>query len=135
MNFKPFDRLLSSKDILSKCEKNEATYRSVIHQSYYASFNQLTNEIENRLFYYVDEDTKEKSVHKAYSDACLNKLDSLNQDHSDFAKLNAIISDFKRLKGLRRLSDYELIKVINKTEADLSILLSSRIFDSLEELS
>lgn len=135
MKFKPFDRLLSSKDIFSKCEQSEATYRSVIHQAYYASFNQLTNEIENRLFYPVDADIKRSSVHKAYSDACINKQDSLKVDHIDFNSLEVLIGDIKRLKGLRRLSDYELNKVINRSEAELSIILSSRIFDSIENLT
>lgn len=135
MKFKPFDRLLSAKDILGKCEQNEATYRSVMHQSYYASFNQLTNEVENRLFYLVDSKTKNTSVHKAYLDACVSKQDTLESDHIDFENLETVINDFKRLRGLRRVSDYELHKAVRKGEAELSIQLSSRIFDSIEKLT
>lgn len=135
MKFKPFDRLLSAKDILGKCEQNEATYRSVMHQSYYASFNQLTHEIENRLFYSVDAQTKNASVHKAYLDACINKQDALASDHIDFENLETVINDFKRLRGLRRVSDYELNKAVRKGEAELSIQLSNRIFDSIEKLT
>lgn len=135
MKFKPFDRLLSAKDILGKCEQNEATYRSVMHQSYYASFNQLTNEVENRLFYSVDAQTKNVSVHKAYLDACINKQDALTSDHIDFENLETVINDFKRLRGLRRVSDYELNKAVRKGEAELSIQLSNRIFDSIEKLT
>ena len=135
MKFKPFDRLLSAKDILGKCEQNEATDRSVLHQSYYASFNQLASEVENRLFYPVDPDTKKSSVHKAYLDACINKQDNLKSDHIDFESLETVINDCKRLRGLRRVSDYELNKVVCKGEAELSIRLSNRIFDSIEKLS
>lgn len=135
MKFKPFDRLLSAKDILSKCEKNEATFRSVMHQSYYAAFNQLSTEIENRLFYPVDFSTKKSSVHKAYLDACMNKQDILKTDHIDYTNLDTVINDFKRLRGLRRVSDYELQKVVCEGEAELSIQLSNRIFDSIEKLT
>lgn len=135
MKFKPFDRLLSAKDILSKCEKNEATYRSVMHQSYYAAFNQIAGELENRLFYPVDVNTKNSSVHKAYLDACINKQDNLKSDHIDFKILDTVINDLKRLRALRRVSDYELNKVVCRAEAELSIKLSDRIFDSIEKLT
>lgn len=135
MKFKPFDRLLSAKDILSRCEQNEGTYRSVMHQSYYAAFNQLASEIENRLFYPVDSNTKNLSVHKAYLDSCINKQNTLRSDHVDFESLETVINDFKRLRGLRRVSDYELNKVVCKGEAELSFKLSNRIFDSIEKLT
>lgn len=135
MKFKPFDRLLSAKDILGKCEQNEATFRSVMHQSYYAAFNQLSAEIENRLFYPVDPNTKISSVHKAYLDACINKHDNLKPDHTDFVNLDKVINDLKRLRGLRRVSDYELQKVVCRGESELSIQLSNRIFDSIEKLA
>ncbi|MCU4582866.1 hypothetical protein KTJ32_17870 [Acinetobacter gyllenbergii] len=135
MKFKPFERLLSAKDILEKCEKNQATFRSVIHQSYYAAFNQLKNEVENRLFYPVDSEDEKSSVHKAYLDACINKQDNLRIDHSEYSNLDNVIKDFKRLRGLRRISDYELQKIVNKGEADLSIQLSHRVFDSIEKLA
>lgn len=135
LKFKPFDRLLSAKDILNKCEQNEATYRSVMHQAYYAAFNQLTCEIENRLFYPVDPNTRNSSVHKAYLDACINKQDNLKSDHIDFESLDTIINDIKRLRGLRRVSDYELNKLVRKGEAELSTQLSGRIFDSIEKLT
>lgn len=135
MKFKPFDRLLSARDILGKCEQNEATFRSVMHQSYYAAFNQLSTEIQNRLFYPVDPNIKKVSVHKAYLDACINKHDNLKPDHIDFVNLDKVINDFKRLRGLRRVSDYELQKVVCKAESELSIQLSNRIFDSIEKLT
>lgn len=135
MNFKPFDRLLSAKEILDKCEQNEATFRSVMHQSYYAAFNQLSAEVDNRLFYSVDPSTKSSSVHKAYLDACINRQDNLKPDHIDFDSLGKIINDFKRLRGLRRVSDYELKKAVCKAESELSILLSNRLFDSIEKLT
>jgi hypothetical protein len=135
VKFKPYDRLLSAKDILSKCEQNEATFRSVMHQSYYASFNQMANEIENRLFYFVDPKIKNTSVHKAYLDACINKQDTLESNHIDFENLETVINAFKRLRGLRRVSDYELQKAVCKAESELSIQLSNRIFDSIEKLT
>lgn len=135
MKFKPFDRLLSSKDIFNKCEQNEATYRSVIHQAYYASFNQLVSEVKNRLFYFVDPKTERASVHKAYLDACIDKQDSLKSNHIDFKHLDIVIDDIKRLRGLRRLADYDLNKAIIKSEAELSILLADRVFDSIERLT
>ncbi|WP_298146326.1 hypothetical protein [uncultured Acinetobacter sp.] len=135
MKFKPYDRLLSSRDILNKCEQNEATYRSVIHQAYYASFNQLTDEIENRLFYPIDPNTKRSSVHKAHIDACIDRQDSIKKDHVDFDNLELIIKNIKRLRGIRRISDYELNKVVNKSEAELAILLSTKVFDSIEKLT
>lgn len=127
--------MLSAKDILNKCEQNEATYRSVMHQAYYAAFNQLNSEIENRLFYPVDPDTKSSSVHKAYLDACINKQDNLKSDHIDYKNLDTIINDFRRLRALRRVSDYELNKDVRKGEAELSTQLSDRIFDSIEKLT
>ncbi|EZQ10781.1 hypothetical protein [Acinetobacter sp. Ver3] len=135
MKFKPYDRFLSAKDILAKCEQNQATYRSVIHQAYYATFNQVVGEVDNRLFYPVDSLTKQSSVHKAYLDACIDRHDKLKFDHIDFDTLETVIKDFKRLRGLRRVSDYELEKEVCKGEAELSIQLSNRVFESIEKLN
>jgi len=135
VKFKPYDRLLSANDIFNKCEKNEATYRSVIHQSYYASYNQLVEEIENRLFYTVDAETKKKSVHKAYLDACMDKQDMLKEDHMDYDSLEKIINDLKQLRGFRAISDYEIRREVNKANAELCIILADRIFNTIEKLS
>lgn len=51
---------------------------------------------------------KNTSVHKAYLDACINKQDTLESNHIDFENLETVINAFKRLRGLRRVSDYEL---------------------------
>ncbi|MFC2998234.1 hypothetical protein ACFODO_23875 [Acinetobacter sichuanensis] len=134
MKFKPYYRLLGARDIFNKCEQNEATYRSVIHQSYYASYNQLVEEIENRLFYPVDVETKKKSVHKAYLEACINKQDTLKEDHSDYDSLEKIINDLKQLRGFRAISDYEIKRKVNKSNAELSIILADRIFNAIEKL-
>lgn len=125
---------MGARDIFNKCEQNEATYRSVIHQSYYASYNQLVEEIENRLFYPVDAETKKKSVHKAYLEACMDKQDTLKEDHSDYNCLEQIINDLKQLRGFRVISDYEIRREINKSNAELSIILADRVFGEIEKL-
>lgn len=135
MKFKPFDRLLSAKDIFIKCDQNQGTFRSVMHQCYYAAFNQLSAEIDNRLFYPIDPDVKKSSIHKAYLDACINKHDTLAENHNDFEHLESVINDFRRLRGLRRVSDYEINKIVNKGEAELSLQLSNRIFDAIEKIT
>lgn len=60
--FKPYERINSAKEIMSGCANCEATSRNVIHQSYYAIFNQLVQEVDNRLFYSVDEEVKSERL-------------------------------------------------------------------------
>lgn len=134
MAIKPFERLLNAREILDKCSGCEATFRSAVHQSYYAAYNQLANEVDNRLFYPVDQLVRRSSVHKAYLDSCINKLDSLNKDHINYSSLDRLIKDFKRLRAIRRVSDYELIKTVYKEEAQLALELSDRFFNLLDDL-
>ncbi|WP_353172468.1 hypothetical protein [Acinetobacter rudis] len=132
--FKPYERINSAKEIMKNCSDCEATSRNVIHQSYYAIFNQLVHEVDNRLFYLVDEDVKRKSVHKAYIDGCTNKLFDFQKNSSNYGSLSNFVNITRRLRGLRRRADYEIGSEVRRAEAELSILQAEQAILALESL-
>lgn len=132
--FKPYERINSAKEIMSGCANCEATSRNVIHQSYYAIFNQLVQEVDNRLFYSVDEEVKRKTVHKAYIDGCTNKLSDLHKGSEEYTNLSDFVNITRRLRGLRRRADYDMEAVVRRAEAELSILQAEQAILILESL-
>lgn len=132
--FKPYERIASAKEALQLCSGNEALYRGIIHQSYYSAFNQMNQEVDNRLFYPVDDQDKFRSVHKAYIDSCIAKKDSLQPNSIEWLKLDKLVTTITRLRGLRRKADYDIEAVVRLAECELSILQSEQIFNILESL-
>jgi hypothetical protein len=133
--FKPYERINSAKEIMSSCADCEATSRNVIHQSYYAIFNQLAHEVDNRLFYSVDEEVKRKSVHKAYIDGCINKLPDFHKGSNEYRNLSDFVNITRRLRGLRRRADYDIGLEVRRAEAELAILQAEQAILVLEGLN
>lgn len=133
MGFKPIRRLEYIEAINSFNTQEEAHFRSVVHQAYYAGLNQTQYEIDNRLFFPMDGQDRFESSHKALEDACHNQSRKLPSADPRKALLATIANNLRRSKQLRQFADYQLDMNIGAVQAQSTINYVKEIFNCLEK--
>lgn len=133
MSFKPQHRLSYALELYDSEFSGEVHNRCIIHQAYYAALNQVQYEIENRLFFIVDDEDRKKQSHKAFIDACENQLGKLVAGDVRRQLLISIVNNLRRAKRLRETADYRLDSNIDKTSAQVALRHAQEIFDTLEQ--
>jgi histidyl-tRNA synthetase len=133
--FKPRDRLNHTQELINLENKTEAWSRTTIHQAYYSAFNQVCEEIDNRLFFKVDPTERLKSVHQSMINACINKASQLHDSRqkNNRAALDKTVKALKTLRAYRRRADYELSRAMTYEDAKISLGLANTVFDELDK--
>jgi hypothetical protein len=132
--FKPQHRLDYIKEINALNIESECHLRSVIHQSYYAALNQLKYEIDNRLFFPMDEKDRHERSHQAVIDACENQIRKLpSTDKARRQLLTKVSNNMKRARKLRVDADYRFDIEIVSAHANVATDYANQIFNNLED--
>lgn len=130
--FKPRTRLEHINNLMKCGLSGEAHIRTIVHQGYYAAYNQLKYEIDNRLFFPVDGIDRYEKSHQAIIDACVKQCEKLPFGDTRKTLLNRILKNFKRAKSLRLNADYELMKQMHNNDVTAIVGYANAIFDDLE---
>ncbi|MCH7395235.1 hypothetical protein MMP66_13285 [Acinetobacter dispersus] len=131
--FKPQHRLDFVDEQLKNDLKTEVFYRALIHQIYYAGFNQLRYENDNRLFFISEEKINGFESHKALIEAFGDQIKNLSSNDPRIGLLNKIYKNMNRAKRLRIDADYSLDCYIEKGIVNSILRDIKQVFSSLEE--
>ncbi|WP_335955012.1 hypothetical protein [Acinetobacter guillouiae] len=130
--FKPQHRLDFVDEQLLNDLKTEVFYRALIHQIYYAGFNQLRYENDNRLFFISSEELKGADSHKLLIKAYADQVAKLKPNDPRIEMLNKVYKNMNRAKRVRNDADYSLDCYIEKNMVTSTLSDIKQVFDSLE---
>ncbi|MBP1470627.1 hypothetical protein [Acinetobacter nosocomialis] len=109
---------------------DELTSRMLINRIYYAAYGHALSEVENKLFYELDE--KNPSVHQRLI-KCFGNIKS--KDANQTKKAAKIANSLRQASIFRKKSDYELNANIHVNDVKQTFLIVEDIINLLEELN
>lgn len=121
-----FDHARQIYDV-NNCDEIQS--RLLINRAYYSAYNHVLGEVENRLFYEIDESNP--SVHQRLIRTFLN----INLRDAGKNKIAAQVSTkLRQAKFLRSKADYELQATIHRNDVEHIFGLTEAIYDLIESL-
>lgn len=130
MTTKAIDIFLHAKSIIGNAEPNETISRLVINRAYYGTYGHLLSEVENRLFYPIDESSY--GVHQKLINTFKNAKSSNAQEYKT---VNMVATKLRHLRSLRVRADYELDTDIRLADAIMALGLADEILTTVEGLT
>lgn len=129
MSVKARDIFQHAKSIFNPHDCCEIQSRMLINRSYYSAYSHLLSEVENRLFYPID--NSNKSVHQRL----INVFNDVKLSDAGKTKLTAQISTkLRHLKLLRTKADYSLENDVHKNDAEMAFGIADQLFNLIEKL-
>jgi uncharacterized protein (UPF0332 family) len=129
MSVKSRDIFQHAKSMLNPENCSEIQSRLLINRAYYGVYGSILNEVENRLFYEIDESNP--SVHQRL----INVFKDVRFTDSNKSKLAAQISTkLRQLKLMRTKADYNLDDNIHFNDASLAIAIGEQLLELVENL-
>lgn len=129
MSVKSRDIFQHAKSMFNPEDCCEIQSRLLINRSYYGVYGFILNEVENRLFYKIDESNP--SVHQRL----INVFKDSKFTDSNKTKLAAQVSTkLRQLKLMRTKADYHLDDSIHSNDASLAIAIGDQLLELVENM-